>query len=290
MSIIFDKNLGILEKTIEEIQNEKKHILRTKYGINIKDNSIYDIINFPSSSIDKQISEVLKELFSKIKENGSYFNALKEDLSTPKSSTYEAIRKALLNVEGVKHINILSGPGTINLYLILQDDCFQDQEKKQIKIETKQNIWQAIYYTAPSGTVFKGDIEIEFLNKHNQKKTYKFSLGKKKYAYLKVVYKTEAKDAIYKKIDTQIRDIYNKILTDKYIEMGTSLRYQDFLAPVSIIRGIKELKIGICIKNDETKKITQLNDSDFTFNKDENTKEDEIIIFNTNKRLLINRE
>ncbi|ACL33757.1 DUF276 domain-containing protein [Borreliella burgdorferi] len=290
MSIIFDKNLGILEKTIEEIQNEKKHILRTKYGINIKDNSIYDIINFPSSSIDKQISEVLKELFSKIKENGSYFNALKEDLSTPKSSTYEAIRKALLNVEGVKHINILSGPGTINLYLILQDDCFQDQEKKQIKIETKQNIWQAIYYTAPSGTVFKGDIEIEFLNKHNQKKTYKFSLGKKKYAYLKVVYKTEAKDAIYKEIDTQIRDIYNKILTDKYIEMGTSLRYQDFLAPVSIIRGIKELKIGICIKNDETKKITQLNDSDFTFNKDENTKEDEIIIFNTNKRLLINRE
>ncbi|WNY62430.1 DUF276 domain-containing protein [Borreliella burgdorferi] len=290
MSIIFDKNLGILEKTIEEIQNEKKHILRTKYGINIKDNSIYDIINFPSSSIDKQISEVLKELFSKIKENGSYFNALKEDLSTPKSSTYEAIRKALLNVEGVKHINILSGPGTINLYLILQDDCFQDQEKKQIKIETKQNIWQAIYYTAPSGTVFKGDIEIEFLNKHNQKKTYKFSLGKKKYAYLKVVYKTEAKDAIYKEIDIQIRDIYNKILTDKYIEMGTSLRYQDFLAPVSIIRGIKELKIGICIKNDETKKITQLSDSDFTFNKDENTKEDEIIIFNTNKRLLINRE
>ncbi|WP_268827229.1 DUF276 domain-containing protein [Borreliella garinii] len=28
MSIIFDKNLGILEKTIEEIQNEKKHILK----------------------------------------------------------------------------------------------------------------------------------------------------------------------------------------------------------------------------------------------------------------------
>lgn len=28
MSIIFDKNLGILEKTIEEIQNEKKHIFK----------------------------------------------------------------------------------------------------------------------------------------------------------------------------------------------------------------------------------------------------------------------
>ncbi|WKC75695.1 DUF276 domain-containing protein [Borreliella valaisiana] len=290
MSIIFDKNLGILEKTIEEIQTEKKHILRTKYGINIKDNSIYDIINFPSSSIDKQISEALKGLFSKIKENGSYFNALKEDLSTPKSSTYEAIRKALLNVDGVKHVNILSGPGTINLYLILQDDCFADKEKNQIKIETKQNIWQAIYYTAPSGTVFKGDIEIEFLNKHNQKKTYKFSLGDKKYAYLKAIYKTEAKDAIYKEIDTQIRDIYNKILNEKYTEMGTSLRYQDFLAPVSIIRGIKELRIGTCIKSDFTKKITDLNDGDFTFNKDENTKENEIIIFDTNKRLLINRE
>lgn len=72
--------------------------------------------------------------------------------------------------------------------------------------------------------------------------------------------------------------------------MGTSLRYQDFLAPVSIIRGIKELKIGICIKNDQTKKITQLSDSDFIFNKDENIKENEIIIFDTNKRLLINRE
>ncbi|WP_210361680.1 DUF276 domain-containing protein [Borreliella valaisiana] len=290
MSIIFDKNLGILEKTIEEIQTEKKHILRTKYGINIKDNSIYDIINFPSSSIDKQISEVLKELFSKIKENGSYFNALKKDLSTPKSSTYEAIRKALLNVDGVKHVNILSGPGTINLYLILQDDCFADKEKNQIKIETKQNIWQAIYYTAPSGTVFKGNVGIEFLNKHNQKKTYKFSLGEKKYAYLKAIYKTETKDAIYKEIDTQIRDIYNKILNEKYTEMGTSLRYQDFLAPVSIIKGIKELRIGTCIKKDFTKKITDLNDGDFTFNKDENTKENEIIIFDTNKRLLINRE
>nr|WP_275552303.1 DUF276 domain-containing protein [Borreliella garinii] len=53
---------------------KKKHILKTKYGINIKDNSIYDIINFPSSGIDKEISEVLKELFSKIKENGSYFS------------------------------------------------------------------------------------------------------------------------------------------------------------------------------------------------------------------------
>ncbi|MBB6043244.1 DUF276 domain-containing protein (plasmid) [Borreliella yangtzensis] len=290
MSIIFDKNLGILEKTIEEIQNEKKHILRTKYGINIQDNSIYDIINFPSSSIDKQISEVLKELFSKITENGSYFNALKEDLSTPKSSTYEAIRKALLNVEGVKHVSISSGPGTINLYLILEDDCFTDKEKKQIKIETKQNIWESIYYTAPSGTVFKGNIEIEFLNKHNQKKIYKFSLGEKKYVYLKAIYKTEAKDAIYKEIDAQIRDIYNKILNEKYTEMGTSLRYQDFIAPVSIIRGIKELKIGTCIKSDVTKKITDLSDSDFTFNKDENTKENEIIIFDTNKRLLINRE
>ncbi|WNY69118.1 DUF276 domain-containing protein [Borreliella lusitaniae] len=290
MSIIFDKNLGILEKTIEEIQNEKKEILRTKYGIDIKENSIYDIINFPSSSIDKQISEVLKELFLKIKENGSYFNALREDLSTPKSSTYEAIRKALLNVTGVKHINIISGAGTISLYLILQEDCFENKEKNEIKIETKKNIWQAIYYTAPSGTVFTGEIEIEFLNKHNQKKTYKLSLGKKKYAYLKVTYKTEAKDAVFKEIDTQIRDIYNKILAEKYIEMGTSLRYQDFLAPVSMIKGIKELKIGICIKSDDTKKITELTESDFKFNKNEETKENEIIIFDTNKRLLINRE
>lgn len=40
--------------------------------------------------------------------------------------------------------------------------------------------------------------------------------------------------------------------------MGTSLRYQDFLAPVSIIRGIKELRIGTCIKSDDTKKSQNL--------------------------------
>lgn len=69
--------------------------------------------------------------------------------------------------------------------------------------------------------------------------------------------------------------------------MGTSLRYQDFLAPVSIIRGIKEMRIGVCIKSDDIKKITQLSDSNFAFNKDENTSENEIIIFDTNKILLL---
>ncbi len=59
-------------------------------------------------------------------------------------------------------------------------------------------------------------------------------------------------------MDAQIRDIYNKILTEKYIEMGTSLRYQDFFAPVSIIRGIKELRIETCIKSAATKKSQNL--------------------------------
>ncbi|AAT93767.1 hypothetical protein BGA08 (plasmid) [Borreliella bavariensis PBi] len=40
--------------------------------------------------------------------------------------------------------------------------------------------------------------------------------------------------------------------------MGTSLRYQDFLALVSIIRGIKELRIGTCIKSDDIKKSQNL--------------------------------
>lgn len=66
--------------------------------------------------------------------------------------------------------------------------------------------------------------------------------------------------------------------------MGTSLRYQDLLAPVGIIRGIKELRIGTYIKSDDTKKITELSESDFTFNKYENTKENEIIIFDTKKK------
>ncbi|WP_327785851.1 DUF276 domain-containing protein [Borreliella garinii] len=48
--------------------------------------------------------------------------------------------------------------------------------------------------------------------------------------------------------------------------------------------------MGTCIKSADTKKITELSEGDFTFNKDENTKENEIIIFDTKKRLIINRE
>ncbi|BDU63388.1 hypothetical protein BOFE_09280 (plasmid) [Candidatus Borrelia fainii] len=286
MKIIFDEEIGVLTKSIEEIQNIKKEILKQEYNILIKDNSIFDIINYPSSAIDMEIIKVLNELFETLKEGGKYFKSLQESLSIPKSSTYEAIKQALLAIPNIKYANIISSSGTIEIHIIFKDEYRKNQI---IDNETQINIWEAIYYTAPSGTAFQGQIELEFLNKNRQKKTYKFSLGIIKYAYLKVLYKTET-DAMYKEIAGQIKKIYKKIIRDKYKDMGISLRYQDFLSPVSIIKGIKSMRIGICIKENLDTKITEIEKSKFNFNTDIEIKENELISLDENSRLMIDRE
>ncbi|AHH14632.1 DUF276 domain-containing protein [Borrelia hermsii] len=286
MKILFDKEIGILTKSIEEIQNAKKEILKKEYNLSIKDDSIFDIINYPSSAIDMEIIKVLNELFTTLKEGGTYFQNLQKSLSIPKSSTYDAIKQALLEIPHVKYANIISSAGTIEIYIIFTPEY---SETGIIDEETRINIWQAIYYTAPSGTAFQGQIKLEFLNKNQQKKIYRFSLGINKYAYLKVLYKTET-EAIHKEIDGQIREIYRKIIKDKYKDMGISFRYQDFLSPVSLIKGIKSIRVGIFIKENLNTKITQIKESEFMFNTDVEIKENELISFNENLRLIIDRE
>ncbi|AWG43319.1 hypothetical protein CR532_04800 (plasmid) [Candidatus Borreliella tachyglossi] len=287
MSIIFDTELGILAKTIDEIQAAKKDILKREHNISIKDNSLFDIINYPNSAIDMEIIKVLNELFLTLKEGGTYFKSLQESLSIPKSSTYEAIKHALLMIEGVTHANIISTAGTIEIHIIFNPHW---SKNPLIDTETQMNIWKAIYYTSPSGTVFKGQNEVTFLNKDGQKKSYKFSLGKVKYAYLKALYKTETQEATYKSIAEQIREIYKNIITEKYKDMGISFRYQDFLSPVGLIRGIGSIRIGICIKESLDTKITEIDENNFTFDKDFKIKESELLSFDPNLRLLIDRE
>ncbi|ANF34444.1 hypothetical protein A7978_04875 (plasmid) [Borrelia turicatae] len=286
MKIIFDEELGVLTKSIEEIQNIKKEILKQEYNISIKENSIFDIINYPSSAIDMEIIKVLNELFETLKEGGEYFKNLQKSLSIPKSSTYEAIKQALLAIPHVEYANIISSSGTIAIHIIFKAEYRKNQI---IDNETQMNIWKAIYYTAPSGTAFQGQIELEFLNKNGQKKAYKFSLGIIKYAYLKVLYKTET-EAMYKEVAGQIKEIYKKIIKDKYKDMGISLRHQDFLSPVSIIKGIKSMRIGVCIKENLETKITEIEESEFNFNTDVEIKENELISLDENLRLIIDRE
>lgn len=72
--------------------------------------------------------------------------------------------------------------------------------------------------------------------------------------------------------------------------MGISLRYQDFLSPVSIIKGIKSMRIGICIKENLDTKITEIEKSKFNFNTDIEIKENELISLDENSRLMIDRE
>ncbi|AHH11060.1 DUF276 domain-containing protein (plasmid) [Borrelia coriaceae] len=286
MKIIFDQELGILTKSIEDIQNAKKEILKKEYNILIKENSIFDIINYPSSAIDMEIIQVVNELFETLKEEGTYFKSLQKSLSIPKSSTYEAIKQTLLAIPHVEYANIISSSGIIKIYIIFTPEYIKDGI---IDNETQKNIWQAIYYTAPSGTKFQGKIQLDFLNNNGQKKIYKFSLGTTKYAYLKILYETES-ETPYKEVDGQIREIYTKMIQNKYKDMGISFRHQDFLNPVSLIQGIKKMRIGICIKDDLETKITQIKENEFNFNTDVEIQENALISFDTNLRLIIDRE
>ncbi|ETZ18011.1 hypothetical protein BDCR2A_01206 [Borrelia duttonii CR2A] len=286
MRIVFDKETGIITKSIEEIQNTKKEILKREYNILIKDNSIFDIINYPSSAIDMEIIQALNELFETLKEGGKYFKKLQHSLSIHKSSTYEAVKQALLAIPQIEYANIISSAGTIQIHIIFTKEY---RTLSAITQDIKIQIWKAIYNTAPCGTAFRGKIKLEFLNKNGQQKTYKFSLGIIKYAYLKVLYKTET-ESIHKEIDENIREIYKKIFQNKYKDMGISFCYQDLLGPVSLLQGIRKMKIGIHTKENLNTKITEIKESEFQFNNDIEIKANELISFDENSRLIIERE
>ncbi|WP_210361736.1 DUF276 domain-containing protein [Borreliella valaisiana] len=288
MSIVFDSDFGILKRTIKDIVKTKREYLRSSYGIIIDDNdsSIYNIIASSLALIEEEIIDELNLFFSKMKPGGSYWTAIEKHISS-KSTTYSAVRSALLNLDGVEYSNIKSSAGKANVYLILKEDLLDSSKSNIDNSEFKAKLWETLYLTTPSGTLLEGDIEIDGLNPTGQRKSYKISLGKRKYVYMKVKYKLDLKNYLYLNIDSQIRNIYSRIISNNYSDMGISFEYQDFFAPVNEVKGIKSIEIEACVKDSDTENISSITSSDFKKNQDIAIDDDTLLIFNTTDRLLI---
>ncbi|WP_425337307.1 DUF276 domain-containing protein [Borreliella tanukii] len=288
MSIVFDSDFGILKRTIKDIVRAKREYLRINYGINIDDSnsSIYNMIAYSLALIEEEVINELNLFFSKMKPGGSYWSAIEEHISS-KSATYSAVRAALLNLYGVEYANIKSSAGKANIYLILKEDLLDAGKTTINNPEFKAKLWETLYLTTPSGTLLEGDIEIDGLNPTEQLKSYKISLGKRKYVYMKVKYKLDLKNYLYLNIDSQIRNIYSRIISNNYSDMGISFEYQDFFAPVNEVKGIKFMEIKACVKDTDTESISKISDSDFQTNQDITITDDTMLIFNTTERLLI---
>ncbi|WP_210382017.1 DUF276 domain-containing protein, partial [Borreliella garinii] len=165
MSIVFDSDFGILKRTIKDIVKTKREYLRSSYGIIIDDNdsSIYNIIASSLALIEEEIIDELNLFFSKMKPGGSYWTAIEKHISS-KSTTYSAVRSALLNLDGVEYSNIKSSAGKANVYLILKEDLLDSSKSNIDNSEFKAKLWETLYLTTPSGTLLEGDIEIDGLN------------------------------------------------------------------------------------------------------------------------------
>ncbi|WP_420025134.1 DUF276 domain-containing protein (plasmid) [Borreliella yangtzensis] len=288
MSIVFDSDFGILKRTIKDIVRAKREHLRANYGINIDDSnsSIYNMIASSLALIEEEVIDELNLFFSKMKPGGSYWTAIEEHISS-KSATYSAVRAALLNLYGIEYANIKSSAGKANIYLILKEDLLDAGKTTINNPEFKAKLWETLYLTTPSGTLLEGDIEIDGLNPTGQHKSYKISLGKRKYVYMKVKYKLDLKNYLYLNIDSQIRDIYSRIISNNYADMGISFEYQDFFAPVNEVKGIKFMEISACVKDTDTESISKINESDFQKNQDITINDDTMLTFNTTERLII---
>ncbi|WP_424632744.1 DUF276 domain-containing protein [Borreliella lusitaniae] len=288
MSIVFDSDFGILKRTITDIIKSKREYLRVNYGINIDDSnsSIYNIIASSLGLIEEEVIDELNLFFSKMKPGGTYWTAIEKHISS-KSTTYSAVRSALLNLDGIEYTNIKSSAGKANIYLILREDLLDTSKTNINKSEFKAKLWETLYLTTPSGTLLEGDIEIDGLNPTGQLKSYKISLGKRKYVYMKVKYKLDLKNYLYLNIDSQIRDIYFRIISNNYSDMGISFEYQDFFAPVNEVKGVKSIEIKVCVKDTDTQNISSITDSDFKKNEDITISDDTLLLFNTVDRLLI---
>ncbi|WP_418454110.1 DUF276 domain-containing protein [Borreliella lusitaniae] len=288
MSIVFDSDFGILKRTIKDIIKSKREYLRVNYGINIDDSnsSIYNIIASSLGLIEEEVIDELNLFFSKMKPGGTYWTAIEKHISS-KSTTYSAVRSALLNLDGVEYTNIKSSAGKANIYLILREDLLDTSKTNINKSEFKAKLWETLYLTTPSGTLLEGDIEIDGLNPTGQLKSYKISLGKRKYVYMKVKYKLDLKNYLYLNIDSQIRNIYSRIISNNYSDMGISFEYQDFFAPVNEVKGVKSIEIKVCVKDTDTQNISSITDSDFKKNEDITISDDTLLLFNTVDRLLI---
>ncbi|AHH11494.1 Hypothetical protein BCO_0008300 (plasmid) [Borrelia coriaceae ATCC 43381] len=292
MSIIFDPNFGILKQNISQIVETKKEYLMQMYNVVISDDpsSIYNIIATSLSIVEEQIINELNLFFDKMQPGGEFFQIIQKYI-TSNSITQPGVIKALLNLDKVEYANLTSEAGKVKIYLLLNESVLNTSKAQIQDSKFKANLWKMLYETVPSGTNLEGDIEIDGMNEINQKKVYKVTLGKKKYLYLKVKYSLDIKNHTYLNIDKQIRNIYDRIIKNNYSDMGISFEYQDFLAPVNEIKGIKSMKIFAVTKDDTSTNISDLS-SEFTSNenKDITVQPSELLVFDTTHRLIIDIE
>uniref|UniRef100_UPI0004665D15 DUF276 domain-containing protein n=2 Tax=Borrelia hispanica TaxID=40835 RepID=UPI0004665D15 len=284
----FDSDFGILKQNIKQIVETKRENLRNMHRIVINDDpsSIYNIIATSLAIIEEQIINEVNILFSKISPGGEYFKAIEEHISI-KSTTFNAVHTALTSIDGIEYANIISTAGKANIYLIVNESLLDSTKTNIINSDFKSTLWQTLYKTIPSGTILEGNINIDGLNQQNQLKSYKVSLGVRKYVYLKVKYQLDLQNHIYLNIDSRIRDIYTRIVNNNYTNMGIKFEYQDFFAPVNEIKGIKGLKIFAVLKDDDKTQIANINDSEFKENQDIDVKPEELLIFNLTDNLFI---
>ncbi len=104
---------------------------------------------------------------------------------------------------------------------------------------------------------------------------------------MKAKYKLDLKNYVYLNIDSQIRDIYSRIIANNYSDMGISFEYQGFFTPVNELKGIRAMEITAYVKDTDTQRILSITDSDFQTNKDIAITDDTMLLFNTTNRLLI---
>ncbi|WAZ71027.1 DUF276 domain-containing protein (plasmid) [Borrelia miyamotoi] len=288
MSIIFDPNFGILKQNIKSIINIKREYLMQMYNVTINDDpsSVYNIIATSLSIVEEQIINELNLFFDRMQPVVEFFGSIQQHI-TSNTITHHGVIKALLNLDKVKYANLSSEADKVKIYLILNESVLSPG-KDQIKDSLfKANLYSTLYTSIPSGTILEGELDINGRNDNNQITTYKVTLGKKKYLYLKVKYTLDIKNHNYLNIDKQIRDIYNRIITNNYSNMGTHFEYQDFTAPVNEIKGIKSIKIYAVTKDDTTTSISSISDFESNLNKDINVEPSQLLVFDTTNRLII---
>ncbi|WP_338321105.1 DUF276 domain-containing protein [Borrelia miyamotoi] len=291
MSIIFDPDFGFLKQNIKSIIDIKREYLMQMYNIVINDDpsSVYNIIATSLSIVEEQIINELNLFFDRMQPGGEFFGSIQKHI-TSNSITHPGMIKALLSLDKVEYVNLISQAGKVKIYLILNESLL-NESKDQIKDSLfKAKLYNTLYTSIPSGTILEGEIEIDGSNELNQKKVYNVTLGKKKYLYLKVKYTLDIKNHTYLNIDKQIRDIYNRIITNNYSGMGINFEYQDFIAPVNEIKGIKSMKIYAVTKDDTTTNISSISDFESNLNKDINVEPSQLLVFDTTNRLIIDIE
>lgn len=281
MGTFFNPEIGWQKKDLETIQKEKARELEKSLGkaIDSSSGSIWQIINQPSSLLDEKINQSLGELLQRFSE---FVSDTQNQVKIPASSTSETIVLRFFEfVPSLEYISLDQNIGKISLYLFFKEDANHKTYEK--------DIWQAIHTLKPAGIVTQGEIQVSNYSTNRQWITYNYSLGVRKYVYLRVEYATQTKDFLVENADSHIKKLYQEVITKKYHKASVDLFYQDFVTPTLEIQGISHINFYYSISEDKTLDINDIAKEKFTLNQNRTGFIDEVLLFSLTTRLLIER-